>query len=888
MATTESSTSAPKALPNPGGKTKQTRRRQRLSCVECARRRQKCDRQIPCGLCTARGIPDLCRWEPIVVRPAPQRAPVQALQTQNNTVEALLARVSALEEALHKKEKEQHARSSLATTIELPATNDSSDSGNSSSPEEEYPDPWEFNGASRYPSGELKLLEKQDGPVALINLDVQIAAVALAQLSLAPKTEYVGVGSVLSAIHKLGDPELCKVSYAQTGVVRTHKTEPGERPVVSPIRGFLAQLPPRNQVEELINIFFLTRNAEFGISEVWFRAATQTMWYYADKECCPGCPQYGCCSGCREEVNPHWLSLFFAVLSITPFENGSEMRSKLFYNALACRRLIEDILHASAAEVTDRSLVGSVLSCLASTVLAAYLVEHGRVSEAWKVVGGALRCALALGLHRDAQWRRWENMGAVERELRTLTWWLLVNADRQYSFILGRPVMTQRGTFETATLPAAQHGDGSPNPHVLFRKYMCTLSEIISDSTMKCLQWESPTYQTISELGERFKKWEQDLPARFRWRVSPNPKHIPDDDAPPTPPRLLAYQRVLLCAWSLDTAMSIHRLYLMESPPANAHPDVLKLNRTKRGLNPARECCIALAIELTRILLQFHEESSRWPVRERMTPTLLAFFTFDGAIALAGALSQVPPHPQAAECLKLFKHAMIALEDMAVMADPASDREGETPKKGIVVLRALLKSGGWDSHEQEQGAPDTRGFMGSVASHLPSDGQDVPVVDTISTSSYASEFSSSYPPKPTVDVHQSTSQDSRSSHGSPMSNHSSSSYSSSSPPYNLAPPEVFPPPMASSIYTSSPADFGNLPESFISTASSVNAMNSPPSMIMPYDLLQNTIPSSSDSATFDMDWVKLTGMDSQWYGGGNGLGDDGQGSTIGNAPAMGS
>lgn len=42
----------------------------------------------------------------------------------------------------------------------------------------------------------------------------------------------------------------------------------------------------------------------------------------------------------------------------------------------------------------------------------------------------ALRHAQALGMHRDPGWRKWEEMHAVDRELRTTSWWLLIICDR--------------------------------------------------------------------------------------------------------------------------------------------------------------------------------------------------------------------------------------------------------------------------------------------------------------------------------------------------------------------------------------------------------------------------------------------------------------------------
>lgn len=339
----------------------------------------------------------MCRWEPIVVRPTPQRPPAQAPTTVQapGTVEALLARVAALEEALRQKEAE-HPQS-RASSVSSSHPSEASTAGRVwSTPEAEGREgsPASIS-SSHSPSSsqphELKLLEKKEGPVSFLDFDIQVAAVALAQLSLAPRTEYVGSGTVLNALHRLGDPDLCKLPYPHSTMMRMRKRESDEHPIASPIRCLLAQLPPRNEVEELVEIFFCTRNVEVGISEVWFRSSMKTMWYHMDMQCVPGCPSNGGCPACEEEVNPHFLSLFYGVLAVTPFQNGKAIRQTFFNNALAARRLIEDILLASPEVMSDNMLAGSVLSCLASAILSIYLADHGRMSEAWKIVGGAIR-----------------------------------------------------------------------------------------------------------------------------------------------------------------------------------------------------------------------------------------------------------------------------------------------------------------------------------------------------------------------------------------------------------------------------------------------------------------------------------------------------------------
>lgn len=234
------------------------------------------------------------------------------------------------------------------------------------------------------------------GPRALLDYNVQVAAVALAQLSLAPRTEYVGSGTVICALHKLGEPELWRYPYPQSALMMTNQMtgtskSDSPQPVISPIRRLISQLPTRSHVDDLLDSFFAVRNAEIGLSELWFRTACQQMWYHLELRCSPDCLPQGGCQACREEINPHWLSLLFALLALCP---GSGQNAIHYANnSLAARRIVDDILLSSPAYSTSEGSVhGGVLSCLAAALLSAYLADKGRVSEAWKLCGSALRC----------------------------------------------------------------------------------------------------------------------------------------------------------------------------------------------------------------------------------------------------------------------------------------------------------------------------------------------------------------------------------------------------------------------------------------------------------------------------------------------------------------
>ncbi|WWC65708.1 uncharacterized protein I303_108329 [Kwoniella dejecticola CBS 10117] len=78
------------------GKRKRKRNRTVLSCTECHRRKQHCDRNIPCSRCIKRGVPGMCRMEHPVL---PQRKKRKVEDDEDINYELGL-RVQALESLL--------------------------------------------------------------------------------------------------------------------------------------------------------------------------------------------------------------------------------------------------------------------------------------------------------------------------------------------------------------------------------------------------------------------------------------------------------------------------------------------------------------------------------------------------------------------------------------------------------------------------------------------------------------------------------------------------------------------------------------------------------------------------------------------------------------------
>lgn len=200
-------------------------------------------------------------------------------------------------------------------------------------------------------------------------------------------------------------------------------------PLATTIEQLISYLPSMLVVESLTNAFMTECNWRYGIPERWFRGARAQMWINVSQ------PR----SSCPDQLNANWLMLLFAMMASAPqsaYDHVGQyaptrINDDYFMCATMARRFAEDeYLNMPNASLMVSAADGTVLGCLASTVLASYLAERGRVSEAWKLIGHGIRNAEAVGMHRDPEWKLWQMMSADEKVLRRKAWWALFIFDK--------------------------------------------------------------------------------------------------------------------------------------------------------------------------------------------------------------------------------------------------------------------------------------------------------------------------------------------------------------------------------------------------------------------------------------------------------------------------
>ncbi|PPQ98399.1 hypothetical protein CVT24_004078 [Panaeolus cyanescens] len=276
-------------------------------------------------------------------------------------------------------------------------------------------------------------LAKQDSDTAPLDELSYEAMSAHAHLALGHHGEFIGRGSLVCALHSVTSGTGPRFMYAKsTDAVSGFRdtVQPFSAiPLATTIEQLIAYLPSMLVVESLTNAFMTECNWRYGIPERWFRGARAQMWLNISQ------PR----SSCPDQLNANWLMLLFAMMASAPqsaYDHVGQyspvrISDDYFMCATMARRFAEDeYLNMPNASLMVSAADGTVLNCIASIVLASYLTERGRVSEAWKLVGNGIRNAEAVGMHRDPEWKLWQMMSADEKVLRRKAWWGLFIFDK--------------------------------------------------------------------------------------------------------------------------------------------------------------------------------------------------------------------------------------------------------------------------------------------------------------------------------------------------------------------------------------------------------------------------------------------------------------------------
>ncbi|KAF8195834.1 fungal-specific transcription factor domain-containing protein [Mycena galopus ATCC 62051] len=403
-----------------GTPAKRQRTRVSFSCGECHRRKQRCDRNVPCSHCVARKVPELCK------------AYMPGKSDQDVSVR--LARLEHIIEMALPQFVPPGTPGDASASAHRPMLDDET----RSLPDEQDPrngtfqsGRWYGNSASGSiaPGTVLEQLEHVVMPGSIGDKGVGNGMNPF-EMALPPPND-----SILDAVQNGLEPSAAdnlKTLVQECGV-SPHK-----------VAELLSELPPTRTSAALVDYYFQAINwTRYPISEREFRLAYNSICEHGT-------------NGVGAPSDVSFLPLLFSVLAISvrlaPESIAGDARTRrvtsLRYYWSSRRSLL-------IAAVIQPDSLDIVLTRLLS---ARFLTFDRRITECYSQLGAAVKTAQALGLHRDGASM---NMEPTLVEYRRRIWSYLYHADRSYALVLGRPNSIQDDY--TSTLPPSNIDD-EPSP----------------------------------------------------------------------------------------------------------------------------------------------------------------------------------------------------------------------------------------------------------------------------------------------------------------------------------------------------------------------------------------------------------------------------------------
>ncbi|GLB33863.1 putative fungal specific transcription factor [Lyophyllum shimeji] len=521
--------------------SKKQRTRVSFSCGECHRRKQKCDRQVPCSHCVARKVPELCK-----------------AYTPGKADQDLSVRLSRLEHII------EMALPQFCTPGTPHSSGNASNSRRRSMSvgEDESPSQTE----DQDPSGGTFQSGKWYGTSA---------STSVAPASVLEPLQNVGVPShdagEQGSSHRSGhDPR----NFDSTQVTSvSHVSLNGEKSLieedlepsaadnlkylvqecgVSPhkISELLQELPPSRSSDVLIDYYFTSINwTRYPISERDFRAAYASVSAHGRDGI-----------GATNPNDVRFLPLLFVVLAISarlaPEHIAGDARSRRLTSLRYYWSSRRSLLIAAAIQPDSLDIV------LTRLLSARFLTFDRRITECWSQLGAAVRTAQALGLHRDGSTMRMES---AQVEYRRRIWSYLYHADRSYALVLGRPNSIQDDY--TSTKPPSNVDDDNAGPlpvenpplssptamtFVILRHQLAKIIGRIVHHFQ--LIREKSSYSEVVALDDELLKFVTRLPPHFAL----HPDKSLDEKS-----KYIPIHRFLLITEILFVRISLHRPYIL-------------------------------------------------------------------------------------------------------------------------------------------------------------------------------------------------------------------------------------------------------------------------------------------------------------------------------------
>ncbi|EIW71030.1 hypothetical protein TREMEDRAFT_27559 [Tremella mesenterica DSM 1558] len=493
---------------------KQKKRRIALSCAECSKRKQKCNRETPCQHCKARGVPELClpskagedssdkEKKPVIPtinqrgikrnslslmgessRPQPLPTLTVRVTRIEALVNAMVNRIDGIDETKALQDwRINHAPATSPSPLDYPRI---SSDDQSLSP-------------SRLPMNDQEdlLLEREtegrEGGVTATDIDRDT-------IIRNPLPQSMVESNVPLGLDYHGTP-----AERMTRLFQDCGVNPSE------LQRLVSELPGPGLRHQLTEWFFRKINfVRYPISQENFGDYVKLIYESPALEA-------------MAVIGLPLVCIVFAMaIRVAPLEwiGDEEQRRtyslKMYWNSRTAIILSSALMAESLPLVETKILTGLYL----------VLMHERRLAEGWCEFRSALSVGQAILLHRDGTKL---GLNAKVTEYRRRLWSYLVHADATYSCLIGRPTSINQDCVDTHPPLNLDLGeispDGPASPKLMdiptFATYLILrhrLGLIVAKITNHFQRLRSmATYKVIEDLDAELKEFVKDLPAAFR------------------------------------------------------------------------------------------------------------------------------------------------------------------------------------------------------------------------------------------------------------------------------------------------------------------------------------------------------------------------------------
>ena len=573
-----------------GMKTGKTQASRRIStsnaCVECRRRKIRCDGAQPCGQCQWYQHPELCAYSKPAQRVVPSRKLVERLQSQVDQCHSIVSRLFPGQELETLLTLPREELVNLALTMPAPTTSPSNNGSDGLGSVARENGTMKSEGAESLDAleqapeqdPEIDEARRHRDKVQSISDDVNGLS-----LSVDRQSSYVGVSSITAALKvifktaPISRPFIAH-SYNETALPSRANSPPPQMRDPDPF-----YLPPADIGHKLIDSYFKHVHCMMPMID------EDQFWHTY---------LYG------ERKDSPWMSLLNIVMAL-----GSMSMS-------TCDNEDHIVYFKRSRKHLDLETFGSgnLLVLQALGLMSGYYLHWlNRPNEANSLMGATMRMATALGLHREygpiaataAPMATIQSHAEVPAEIRRRTWWSLFCLDTWANLTTGRPALGRMGpgiTVQSPKIPQqmnnAQYLASLRLLPIIHNIEFCKIATKVQDAfaVRPLLKFEE-----LFTLDAELVKWHDELPPLLRdlverppqrQRAASNPKALTpsslrknpfDFSQPPerdhtTCPEVLYTPRAVMHWRYQNLRMLMHRPFLLaaalrKSPYASMSPE---------------------------------------------------------------------------------------------------------------------------------------------------------------------------------------------------------------------------------------------------------------------------------------------------------------------------